>query len=128
MFRSVVIAMSLFSAAAFAHDLRVMGGKQVAKAGEEAIIYIKLGHTEAVQEVVEAKQIENFVVVSPSGSKTPLDKREGGSLHDAKIKLEEKGVFQVLANTTAETQTKIKGDDGRHRHMNGSKEEVKKKN
>jgi uncharacterized GH25 family protein len=126
--RIAFLIVLLAAAPTFAHDLRVMGAKKVEKPGEDAIVYVTFGHTEAVDETVEAKQIENYGVVSPSGSTKLLDKREGASLHDAKFKLEERGVYQAVATTTIELQTKIKGDDGRHRHMDGSKAEVKRKN
>src|SRR5215204_1874905 len=128
MTRFALIAVVLLSGATFAHDLRVMGGKIVDKPGEEATVYVTFAHTEAVDEIVETNQLENYLLVAPSGSKRNLDKRKGGSLHDATVKLEERGVYQAVANTTVELQTKVKGEDGRHRHMNGSKAEVKKKN
>ena len=112
---------------AWSHELRVMGGKN-AKVGDDVTIFITYAHTEPVAEVVDAKQLENYLLVSPSSSKLPLDKRKGASLHDTTVKLEEKGVYQALATTTVEIHTKIKGEDGKHRHVAGTKAQAKKAN
>src|SRR5262245_11787197 len=112
----VMAAAILIAASASAHDLRVMGGKNV-KVGDDVTIFITYSHLEPVDEVVDARQLENYLLVSPTSSKLPLDKRKGASLHDATVKLEEKGVYQALATTTAEIHTKIKGEDGKHRHV-----------
>src|SRR5262245_25693802 len=99
MYRIFVIAAALLIAAsASSHDLRVMGGKN-AKVGDDVTIFITYAHTEPVDEVVDSRQLENYLLVSPSSSKLPLDKRKGASLHDATVKLEEKGVYQALATT-----------------------------
>lgn len=128
MIRVVAISTALlFAATAGSHDLRVMGGKNV-KVGDDVTVFITFSHTDPVDETIESSRLENYLLVSPSSSKLPLDKRKGGSLHDATVKLEEKGVFQVLATTTADIQTKIKGDDGKHRHVPGTKAQAKKSN
>src|SRR4029078_10495938 len=93
-------------AAAGAHDLRVMGGRNV-KVGDDVTIFINFAHTDPVDEVGSVKRLENYLLVSPSGSKAPLEKRKGESLHDATMKMEEKGVYQALATTTADVQTKL---------------------
>jgi uncharacterized GH25 family protein len=128
MTRFAIVAVLFVAVPLSAHDLRVMGGKTLGKPGDEATVYVTFAHTDPVDEVVEANQLENYLLVSPTGSRRPLDKRQGAGLHDATIKPDERGVHQVVANTTVDLQTKIKGDDGRHRHMNGSKADVKKKN
>ena len=122
-----IAAALLFASSAWSHDLRVMGGKNV-KVGDDVTVFITYSHLEPVAEVVDAKQLENYLLISPSSSKLPLDKRKGASLHDATVKLEEKGVFQVVATTTADVHTKIKGDDGKHRHVAGTKAQAKKAN
>jgi uncharacterized GH25 family protein len=104
-----------------------MGGKNV-KVGDDTTIFITFAHTDPVDEVVSAKRLENYLLVSPSGSKAPLEKRKGESLHDTTLKIEEKGVYQALATTTAVVQTKLKGTDGKHRHFDGSKAQAKKDN
>jgi len=126
MIRFAVFAVGLvFAATVLGHDLRVMGGKD-AKVGDDVTVYVTLAHTDPVDEVVETNQLENYLLVSPSNSKRPLDKRKGGSLHDATVKLEEQGVYQALATTTADVQTKVKGDNGKHRHVGGTKAQAKK--
>ena len=127
MTRIAFLAALMLAAFARAHDLRVMGGKNV-KVGDDVTIFITYSHTEPVDEVVDAKHLENYLLISPSSSKLPLDKRKGASLHDSTVKLEEKGVYQALATTTAEIQTKIKGEDGKHRHVAGTKVQAKKAN
>src|SRR5947208_5109361 len=99
MIRVAAISTALmFAAAAGSHDLRVMGGKNV-KVGDDVTVFITFSHTDPIDEVVEASQLENYLLVSPNNSKLPLDKRKGASLHDSTVKLEEKGVYQVLATT-----------------------------
>src|SRR5829696_2263614 len=128
MTRTVLFAAVLLSAtSAWSHDLRVMGGRNV-KVGDEVTIFITYSHAEPAADVVDAKQLENYLLISPSSSKLPLDKRKGASLHDATVKLEEKGVYQALATTTVEIHTKIKGEDGKHRHVEGTRAQAKKAN
>src|SRR5688572_11522907 len=99
MARTAVIVAFLFAASSWSHDLRVMGGKN-AKVGDDVTVFITYSHAEPVAEAVDAKQLENYLLISPSSSKLPLDTRKGASLHDATVKLEEKGVYQALATTT----------------------------
>jgi uncharacterized GH25 family protein len=127
MARIAFTAAILLTASSWSHDLRVMGGKN-AKIGDDVTVFITYSHTEPVAEVVDAKQLENYLLISPSSSKLPLYKRKGASLHDTTVKLEEKGVYQALATTTVEIHTKIKGDDGKHRHVAGTKAQAKKTN
>jgi uncharacterized GH25 family protein len=104
----------------FAHDLHIMGSKLKGKVGDETTVYVTRSHAEPVDEIVEADSLEHYLLVGPSGTRAPLNKKNAG-LQANKIKLDSEGVHQALAIGKQRVVTKLRGEDGKHLHVDGPK-------
>jgi uncharacterized GH25 family protein len=106
------LAFFAFDTKARAHDLKVLASHLVVeKPGERTTIYLSWGHTLPVDDLVDAKTVERYDLVSPSGSATAL-KKEGLSLQTNVVELKEAGVHQVLVSRKPTILTHVVDKEG----------------
>jgi uncharacterized GH25 family protein len=124
--RTTLFVAFAFASAAAAHDLHILGSKLRGAVNDETTIYVTWSHAQPVDEVVDDGELENYLLLGPSGSRRELAKK-GTGLHANAMKLEEEGVYQAVAASKAKIVSKIAGKDGAHRHAPGGKTDVAKR-
>lgn len=123
--RSALAALLILTAAplARAHDLKVLAARLAAATGETDTVYISHGHTLPVDVPIDGKTLQDYRVLTPSGSVLELTK-EGVSLHANEVKVEESGVYTAVAARKPAVYTEYVDKDGNHKHLPGPKSVV----
>jgi uncharacterized GH25 family protein len=92
------LALCSLSQTGEAHDLKVFASRQTLPAnGGETTIYISAGHRSPVDDLIEADAIGRYDLISPTGTKTVLEKSAGG-IHANQVRLTEPGVHSVVVS------------------------------
>ncbi len=118
------LALSIVTAAAQAHELRVVADPyQVASPGERTTVFLSWGHSLADDNPVAAETLERYDLIAPGGSVSPLA-REGLAVQANARTLSEPGVYQVAASRQATVLTYVRDAEGNRLMRRGPKSSV----
>lgn len=122
-----LMALALATAETFtqAHEIKVLASEQaLPKAGERITVYLSWGHLLPVDDLIDAKAIERYELVSPSGKNQAL-KCEGLSLQANRVWIEEDGTYQAIVDRKVGILHHVIDAEGNRVLKRGPKTEVK---
>lgn len=120
-FMAFVVGTMAATSTAGAHELKVFASRpMLPEGGGKSTIFLCEGHRVPVDELLEARTIDRYDLVSPAGMKSTL-KTSGLSIQANVVELREAGVHTVVASRKPGVWTYILDGRGERRLMRGSK-------
>lgn len=106
------------------HELRAVASPfTLAQPGEQAATHLAWGHGLSDDGELDADALERYAIVSPEGVAAPLQ-AAGFSTHVNRLRLNEPGVYQVVAARHPAVLTFVFDAEGNRRFRRGPKSEV----
>jgi len=115
--------LGLFAAPVVAHDLKVMASRFTLDSPGKSTVFLSWGHLLPVDELVDAKTIERYDILTPKG-KVSLKTREV-SFHANVVILDEPGLYQVVVSRKPSLLTWVIDADGNRVMRRGSRDTFK---
>lgn len=108
---------------AAAHHLTVAASAMTATPGEETSVSISWGHALPQDQPIDAALLERYELRAPSGQIVALQ-TDGVSWQTNQVRLQDAGVYQVVAARRPSLLTVVVDAEGKHRHHRGPRSSV----
>lgn len=118
------LALAMVCCSAKAHEIKVLASTHaLPEAGSKVTVYLAWGHRVPVDDLIDAKTLEQYELVAPDGSKSPL-KAEGTSLQANALLLDKQGIYQASVQRKTSMMTYVFDADGIRQMKRGGKSSV----